>query len=96
MVAISKAQAEEIGAVDSDFDVINQIPRQILGVEVSAVVRHKGDSVKVSLRSNEYFDVAELAKSYGGGGHTHAAGYKYYGDVFAAAEALVKDLDGKL
>lgn len=96
VVAISKEQAENIGAADSDFDVINQIPRQILGVEVSAVVRHKGDGVKVSLRSNEYFDVAELAKSYGGGGHTHAAGYKYGGEVARAAECLVKNLDGKL
>lgn len=96
VVAISKEQALEIGAADSDFDVINQIPRQILGVEVSAVIRHRGDGVKVSLRSNEYFDVAELAKSYGGGGHTHAAGYKFEGDVDSAAKVLVKDLNGKL
>ncbi len=96
VVAISKEQSAEIGAADSDFDVINQIPRQILGVEVSAVIRSRGDSAKVSLRSNEYFDVAELAKSYGGGGHTHAAGYKFDGDVKEAAKVLINDLNGRL
>lgn len=95
VVAISKEQMEEAGASDNDFEAVNQIPRQILGVEVSAVIRPKGDEAKVSLRSNEYFDVAELAKGYGGGGHTHAAGYKYSGDVYDAAKALINDLDGK-
>ncbi len=96
VVAIEKDVAAEIGAVETDFEGVNQLPRQILGVEVSAVIRSKGEGTKVSLRSNEYFDVAELAKTYGGGGHIHAAGYRFEGTVAEAAEALVKKLDGML
>lgn len=96
VVAIDREKAERIGATDSDFEVVNQIPRQILGVEVSAVIREREDCVKASLRSNEYFDVSELAKSYGGGGHVHAAGFKFNGNVYEVEEALVKKLDGVL
>lgn len=94
IVAFADGVFERLGVSDSDFESVNQIPRQILGVEVSAVIRPRGDGVKVSLRSNEYFDVAELAKGYGGGGHIRAAGYKYEGSAAEAAEALIKDLDG--
>ncbi len=94
IVAFDDDITVRLGVSDSDFESVNQIPRQILGVEVSAVIRPRGDGVKVSLRSNEYFDVAELAKRYGGGGHIHAAGYRYEGRSAEAAEALIKDLDG--
>lgn len=96
VVAIDADTVRETGAAESDFDSVNQIPRQIKGVEVSALIRPKGEDVKVSLRSNKYFDVAEFAKRYGGGGHLHAAGYKYPGTVNEAAEALIKEMDGCL
>lgn len=96
IVAIDKDKADAVGAAESDFESVNQIPRQVLGVEVSALIRIKNEGVKVSLRSNEYFDVAKLAGEYGGGGHLHAAGYKFNGSVKAAEEDLVKKLDGKL
>lgn len=94
VVAIDGDTVKATGAADTDFDSLNQIPRQILGVEVSALIRPRGEDVKVSLRSNEYFDVTLIAKKYGGGGHLHAAGYKYCGTVWEACDALVKDLDG--
>lgn len=33
------------------------------------------DDVRVSLRSNDDYDVTEIAKTYGGGGHKNAAGF---------------------
>ncbi|ETZ18779.1 Phosphoesterase, DHH family protein [Borrelia duttonii CR2A] len=33
-------------------------------------------SILAGLRSKEYFDVGELAKYFGGGGHKHASGFK--------------------
>lgn len=94
VVAIDEETAEALGVTDSDYDVLNQIPRQISGVEVSAVLRPREGMTKVSLRSNDYFDVAELAKRYGGGGHIHAAGYRFDGPVRSAATNLINDLDG--
>jgi len=94
IVAVDEHTVEELCVTDSDFDVLNQIPRQIMGVEVSAVLRPRNGGTKVSLRSNEYFDVAEFARQHGGGGHIHAAGYSFGSCVKDATEALIKDLNG--
>lgn len=96
IVAIDEDTIKRLNVADNDFDSVNQIPRQISGVEVSAVIRPKGDESKVSLRSNRYFDVSELAKKQGGGGHLHAAGYRYNGTPKEAAKALIKEMDGCL
>lgn len=80
--------------VDSaDLEQINNIPRQIEGVEVSALIRRQGDEIKVSLRSNDYYDVAALAKSFGGGGHLHAAGCRFDTDVKDAKEKIINALE---
>lgn len=94
VVAIDEETALKCGASDTDFDSVNQIPRQLCGVEVSAVIRPKKGETKVSLRSNVYYDVSAFAKRFGGGGHVHAAGYQYGGSVKDAAEALIKEMDG--
>ncbi len=41
----------------------------------SIVWRNDGDYIKVSLRSIKSFDVAKIAKKYGGGGHKNAAAF---------------------
>ncbi len=90
IVAIPPNEVEACGAVETDFDCINSIPREIAGVLASAVVRQKPDGVKVSLRSNISIDVAEIAKSQNGGGHYHAAGFTYDGDFDSAVELTRK------
>lgn len=58
-----------------EADDIASIPRSIVGVEVGVYIKVKGDKLcKASLRSNEYVDVAAIAKALGGGGHIRAAG----------------------
>lgn len=94
IVCIDEQAASRCGAADSDFDSVNLIPRQLKGVEVSAVIRPKKGEAKVSLRSNTYYDVSAFAKLQGGGGHVHAAGYQFNGSVKEAAEKLIKDMDG--
>ena len=65
-----KAKIDENGAGD-----IVTLPAKIVGVEVGAYIRTRGDAFKVSLRSNELVDVSKIAESYGGGGHIRAAGF---------------------
>lgn len=86
IVAITPEEAASCGASESDFDCINSIPREIKGVLASAVIRKKADGVKISMRSNADIDVAEIAKSNGGGGHYHAAGFTFDGDFNSALE----------
>lgn len=92
VVAMEAETVEKCGAEDADFDSVNQIPRQVKGVEVSAVIRPRDGEMKVSLRSNRYFDVSALAKRFGGGGHLHAAGFQFKGSAAEAAEALVQSI----
>ena len=48
----------------------------------------------MSLRSKEYVNVAEIAKIFGGGGHTKAAGATIEGTNEEAYAALRKVLEG--
>lgn len=88
IVSISHEEAEKCGAVDSDFDCINPIPREIKGVWASAVVRMKKDGVKVSLRSSADIDVSEISGRFGGGGHYHASGFSLGNDFNKAVETV--------
>ena len=49
--------------------------RALHGVPCGLVYRVSGQGVDVSLYSIGDFDVAELAKKFGGGGHRNAAGF---------------------
>ncbi|UER67774.1 bifunctional oligoribonuclease/PAP phosphatase NrnA [Borrelia sp. BU AG58] len=45
--------------------------------EVLVILKEAEDgSILAGFRSREYFDVGELAKAFGGGGHKHASGFK--------------------
>lgn len=90
IVPIRPEEMAECGAGDGDFDCINPIPREIAGVKASAVIRKKGEIIKISLRSNDNTDVAEMAKQYGGGGHLHAAGFSLEADFETALEITRK------
>ncbi len=90
IVAIRPDEAEQCGVTESDFDCINSIPREIAGILASAVIRQKADGIKVSMRSNADIDVAEIAKSQGGGGHYHAAGFTFSGSFDDALELTRK------
>jgi phosphoesterase RecJ-like protein len=48
---------------------------RIEGMRISALFKERNDgSVKLSLRSKAGIDVAEIARTWGGGGHKQAAG----------------------
>jgi phosphoesterase RecJ-like protein len=74
-VVVTKEEKDACGAGDGDFDCVNSVPRELDGVEISAVLRARGNGFKVSLRSSGDTDVSAIAKRYGGGGHYHAAGF---------------------
>jgi len=79
-----------------EADDIAGLPRSIIGVEVGVYIKVKGEKeCKISLRSNEYIDVASLARTFGGGGHLRAAGLTIYEDA-KTAEKLVVEAIGKV
>lgn len=78
----------------TDFDTCVNLLRCIKGVELAVFAKEKeklpdGTSrFRLSLRSNESVNVAELAAHFGGGGHKRAAGCAMCG----TPESIAKDL----
>ncbi|HEX9758671.1 MAG TPA: bifunctional oligoribonuclease/PAP phosphatase NrnA [Nitrospiria bacterium] len=62
-------------------DFVNY-PRSLAGVEIAVFFRELGDRLfKVSFRSKNQINVAQLAEHFGGGGHRYAAGCQIEGDL---------------
>jgi bifunctional oligoribonuclease and PAP phosphatase NrnA len=71
---VDNADYERTGAGELDSkEAIDQL-RSVAGIDVVAHLREVPEGTKGSLRS-ERFDVGEIARLFGGGGHKLAAGY---------------------
>lgn len=70
-------EGHEVPCVNAPITDISELVGFLSGGEVFAIGWHQGrDGVfRYSLRSRGDFDVSELAKKYGGGGHKNAAGF---------------------
>lgn len=75
LVTVTAEELAATGASDADTGSLNDIPRQIAGTWLSAVIKPKGHLVKCSLRANRDIDVSAIAARFGGGGHIRAAGF---------------------
>lgn len=64
-------------------DVIINTLRYIRGIELFVLVRQTSqDSYKISMRSDSSdYDVSEISRQFGGGGHKKAAGFSYTGEL---------------
>ncbi|MGB9761517.1 MAG: DHH family phosphoesterase [Caldimicrobium thiodismutans] len=77
---LTKEDFERLGGEAYLNDPVSLL-RSIKGVKISALVKEIEDGlIKVSLRSKAPFEVIELAKKYGGGGHKYACGFKLKGE----------------
>ena len=83
-VQVDEETKERLGATEDDTEGLVNYPRMIAGVEVAALFEQAPPgagsadagqaAVRVSLRSNGWADVSEVATQFGGGGHARAAG----------------------
>lgn len=88
MEVTQKALAESGAAIDLS-DEFASYPRSIAGVDIGALFREVDQKrTKVSLRSKEGFDVALIARAFGGGGHIHAAGCTIDADLQTAKQRV--------
>ena len=61
-----------------DTDTVLDMALSIRGVEIAVLIAPiRGGKSKVSLRAKNHVDVREIAESFGGGGHTKAAGFRF-------------------
>lgn len=84
---------EETGAKDEDTEgFVNEI-LSIDTVQMAAILREpKPGKVRCSLRSRANYDVAQVARIFGGGGHRNAAGCTLDAPIDEAAQMVVVEL----
>lgn len=84
---------EATGARDEDTEgFVNEL-LSIRTVQIAALIREpRRGRIRISLRSRGEFDIAEVARTFGGGGHRNAAGCAFD----ATPEEAVRDLVPRL
>ena len=71
---ITRQDVKETESGINDHDGIVEMGRDIEGVEISIFLKEQEEGYKISLRSNEYVNVADICVLFSGGGHEKAAG----------------------
>ncbi|MDO4594868.1 MAG: bifunctional oligoribonuclease/PAP phosphatase NrnA [Tissierellia bacterium] len=95
-VYISDEDVNKFNLELSDTDSIVNILRDLEPVEVSIVMKkYSDDEYKISMRSKNFIDVSEIARSNGGGGHIRAAGFSIYAnkeEAFKKIEKIIEEI----
>ena len=96
-LTITKEMQKRAGADDEDCDGLVNIGRNIEGVEVAVLLKTAPDgSIKASIRSNAYADVAKVAQKFSGGGHKRAAGCIINSDIDSARDMILEEIRKEL
>ena len=81
-INVSLSMLDSAGATPELTENIVNYPKSIRDVEVSVLFREiSPDNYKISFRSGERVDVADIAKEFGGGGHSKASGCNIRGSL---------------
>lgn len=83
---------EKVNAMPGDHEGLVEVGRDIEGVEVSIFIREIENGYKVSLRSNNYVNVSDVALPFHGGGHIRAAGCTIQGDLQQVKTKIVNEV----
>ncbi len=74
-------------------DIIT-IARSIIGVKVTLFFKEiDNDYYRVSIRSKGEINSQEIAKKFNGGGHNHAAGFFYKGNLEESKDIILKEIE---
>ena len=94
---LTKEDFIKVKALPGDHEGIVNIGRNIEDVEVSIFLREElENNYKVSLRSNSYVNVSEIAEVFDGGGHEKAAGLTIEENLDNAIKKLIKETKNRL
>lgn len=91
VIHVTREMLQQTGACPGDTESFINYPRALASVKVAVFIKEAEDGmVGVSLRSKgSDCDVAEVAATFGGGGHRNAAGFKI-------REVAVAEIRGKV
>ncbi len=90
---VTEKDYEKTGAGNSDTDGFIDQLNQTEGMDASIFFREVGKNhTKVSLRSTNSIDVAEIASHFGGGGHKKASGFLYKENIRKTITLVLKEI----
>ncbi len=92
LLAFCEEDFKAAGISEADADGVVNLPNSVAGSEVGVYIRQREDTFKVSLRSNGKLNVAEIAASFGGGGHEKASGFSMKLPLEQVKTAVVEKL----
>lgn len=94
---LTKENLEEFHCTPKELDgIVNQL-RVTKGTEAAVFLYESEDgSYKASFRVNGELNVAEIAESFGGGGHVKAAGCNIYGEIEDVIERILVEIKKRL
>lgn len=96
-LVIDQQTLEELKVSKEDTEGFVDYSLFLKGAEVGVLFTQKNDSkTKVSLRSQNSFDVSALARTFGGGGHRNAAGCTVNQDLNSTKELILKKIEEEL
>jgi phosphoesterase RecJ-like protein len=75
---LTQKNFKETGALESDTDGFVNFALSVENVKIGIIFVELKEGFKVSFRSKGNVSVNNLAKEYGGGGHTNAAGARFF------------------
>ncbi len=90
IITITTEMMTKSEAMPEDMDGVASIPRSISGVECGITMKQDGDAWKISVRTTDNVNAADLCAKFGGGGHKAAAGCKLMMNYDEAKSQLVK------
>lgn len=91
IITITQEMYRLTGSNEQETEAIPPLTRQIEGVEIGVTIREKPDGTcKASIRTYESVNAAELAKKFGGGGHSQAAACRFDCGVKEAREKIIE------
>lgn len=75
LLSITRATMADLGGTNDDLEGLINFPLTVKDIEAVAFFKEVGDGDwRVSLRSKGRVDIGAIARTFGGGGHTNAAG----------------------
>ncbi len=93
LARVDQKDLDASGLTMSQAESSVEVLRDLAGVELAVLVKEfEPGQQKLSFRSKEYFDVARLAQSLGGGGHRKAAGATVSGSMDEVYDKMEKIL----
>lgn len=90
-MVVTQKDLQEAGAAWEHTEGFVDIPRTVMGIEVSVLYTQRGeDHFKLSLRSKAKFNVEKVARKFGGGGHIHASSCWMKGDIETIKSQIIE------